>query len=179
MSIYAEVNNTTLIKYPYTFSDLQTENPYTNYGDNQNVAYWFPQTNAAIDLGYTLETVTILPPPPYNPAHQKCIQDSIPTLIDGIWTVGWTVSDFTPEEQKQYDDQQKAGNKSEAQNLLSLTDWTAIPSVADPAQSNPFLANQAEFLSYRSKIRAIAVTPPIVVNPWPQMPKEVWETVQP
>lgn len=179
MSLYAEVNGTTLVKYPYTFSDLQAENPYTDYGDNQNVAYWFPQTVAATELGYTLATVAVLPVPSYDPAHQKCVQDAAPTLIDGVWTVGWTVTDFTPEEQAAYDNQQKLANKSQAEGLLSITDWTAIPSVADPAQSNPYLANQSAFISYRSQVRAIAVNPPVVVSSWPTLPKEVWQTVTP
>ena len=44
--LYAEINGTTLILYPYGFAQLQAQNPYTNYGSNQDVAYWFPQTNA-------------------------------------------------------------------------------------------------------------------------------------
>jgi hypothetical protein len=83
----------------------------------------------------------------------------------------------TPEQQAYVDAQLKAANKQQASSLLSATDWTAIPSVADPAQSNPFLANQAAFLEYRNQLRAIAVNPPVVVSSWPVEPDEVWETV--
>lgn len=69
-------------------------------------------------------------------------------------------------------------NKTQASQLLSATDWTAIPSVADPAQSNPYLANQSAFLSYRSQVRAIAVNPPsIPVTDWPVLPVEEWITI--
>ena len=76
--------------------------------------------------------------------------------------------DPTPEQAQSY-------NKSQASSLLTATDWTAIPSVADPAQSNPYLTNQSDFLSYRSQVRAIAVNPPTTpINEWPIVPKEIW-----
>lgn len=175
---YAEVNGAVVIQYPYTFSNLQSENPYTNYGDNDNVAYWFPQTNAAIELGYTLVQVRQLPQPTYDPSTEICTANNTPSLVDGEWVDGWTVTTMTPEQKAQHDAQVQAQNKQQATQLLTNTDWTAIPSVADPQQSNPYLANQNAFLSYRSQVRAIAVNPPTTpVTTWPTLPVEVWETV--
>jgi hypothetical protein len=65
-------------------------------------------------------------------------------------------------------------NKDTAVQILSSTDWTSIPDVADPALSNPYLVNQAEFISYRSIIRGIAVNPTAGILNWPQLPSEVW-----
>lgn len=63
--------------------------------------------------------------------------------------------------------------KSQAASLLSQTDWTAIPDVADPLKSNPYLMNQPEFVAYRSTVRNYAVNP--VVDPvWPVVPTEQW-----
>lgn len=63
--------------------------------------------------------------------------------------------------------------KSQAASLLSQTDWTAIPDVADPLKSNPYLMNQADFVAYRSTVRNYAVNP--VVDPvWPVVPTERW-----
>jgi len=62
--------------------------------------------------------------------------------------------------------------KSTAQTLLSSTDWTEIPSVANTANS-PHLINQSDFIAYRNALRALAVNP--VVNPtWPTKPTEQW-----
>jgi len=70
----------------------------------------------------------------------------------------------------------KNQNKQQATQLLTNTDWTAIPSVADPQQSNPYLVNQPAFLAYRSQVREIAVNPPSTpVTNWPTPPVEVWE----
>ena len=171
---YAEVKGTDLIQYPYGFSQLQADNPYTNYGSNQDVAYWFPQTTTAIENGYTLAEVVLAPKPGYDPARQTCTQNSQPVLIDGVWTLGWQVTDFTPQEQKAYDDNQRQVNQQQASSLLSQTDWTTISTVADPAQSQPYLANQEAFIAYRNQLREIAVNPPVVVDPWPAMPPEEW-----
>lgn len=65
--------------------------------------------------------------------------------------------------------------KLTASTILSATDWTAIPDVADPLKSNPYLMNQAEFVAYRSTVRNYAVNP--VVDPvWPTAPTEQWSS---
>lgn len=62
--------------------------------------------------------------------------------------------------------------KSQASKLLYETDWTTIPDVANP-ENSPYLANQAEFIAWRSQIRQLAVNP--VANPvFPSKPSEVW-----
>jgi hypothetical protein len=65
-------------------------------------------------------------------------------------------------------------NKATAVNLLTQTDWTSIADVANPAVSNPYLTNQAEFLAYRSQLRAIAVNPTAGFITFPTKPQEQW-----
>lgn len=75
-------------------------------------------------------------------------------------------------------DTQAAKNacKSQATQILNSTDWTSIADVGDPTKANPYLANQAEFIAYRSTVRNYAVYP--VENPtWPTAPTEQWVTV--
>lgn len=64
-------------------------------------------------------------------------------------------------------------NKSTASTLLTETDWVEMPSVIDSA-NNPHLLNQADFLAYRSQLRAIAVNPPSTEWTPPEKPTEVW-----
>lgn len=92
------------------------------------------------------------------------------------WVYTVEVRDMTAEEKAAYDENLRQKNKAQASLLLSNTDWTAIPSIADPAQSDPYLANQAAFLAYRNELRKIAIDPPITVTEWPAPPVEVWET---
>lgn len=64
--------------------------------------------------------------------------------------------------------------KQQATSILQSTDWTSIADIASP-ENNPYLTNQAEFLSYRNVIRGYAVNP--VENPvWPTQPTEQWSS---
>lgn len=170
MPVYAEVQGTTLIQFPYTLGSLMAENPYTNYPSDIDIAAVFPETTTAIDNGYTLADVLYLPTPSYDPGTQVAVQDGQPTLIDGVWTLGWTVRPMTPEETAA----RKQQIKAQASQLLYETDWVDIPSVSDPA-NNPHLTNRDEFNTYRLALRQIAVYMP--VDPvWPVKPAEQWST---
>lgn len=65
-------------------------------------------------------------------------------------------------------------NKATAVSLLQQTDYAELPSVSDPAQSNPYLNNKDEFIAYRSKVREIAVNPVAGDISWPIMPQGDW-----
>ena len=65
--------------------------------------------------------------------------------------------------------------KTTAQGILAATDWTSIGDVGNPQMSNPYLVNQAAFITYRSTIRGYAVNP--VEDPvWPTPPTEQWSS---
>jgi hypothetical protein len=51
MTKYAEINGTTFIKYPYGFAQLEADNPYTDYGSNQDVTFkWDGATNSWVEI---------------------------------------------------------------------------------------------------------------------------------
>lgn len=69
-------------------------------------------------------------------------------------------------------------NKQTAIELLSKTDWTAADDVGNPQKANPYLQNQAEFIAWRSQIRAIAISPTEgYFEIFAQIPKENWATI--
>jgi hypothetical protein len=70
-----------------------------------------------------------------------------------------------------------AANKNTAVSLLTATDWTTIADVADPELSDPYLANQSEFIAYRNVIRRIAINPVAGNIDWPTQPTEQWSSV--
>ena len=67
-------------------------------------------------------------------------------------------------------------NKQTAIGILQQTDWTQIPSVSDPALSNPYLANKNAFDVYRNSVRQYALNPVAGNITWPTIPTEVWTT---
>ena len=68
-------------------------------------------------------------------------------------------------------------NKATATQLLQATDWTTIADVGNPQMSNPYLANQAEFIAYRNVVRQYAVYPTPGNIDWPTIPTEQWSQV--
>jgi hypothetical protein len=68
-------------------------------------------------------------------------------------------------------------NKATATSLLQATDWTTIADVGNPQMSNPYLANQAEFIAYRNAVRQYAVYPVAGNINWATLPTEDWQTV--
>lgn len=68
----------------------------------------------------------------------------------------------------------QAQNSATAKQLLTDTDWTAVASVADPAVSNPYLTNQAEFLAYRSTVRNLGVNATTTPATFPTVPTATW-----
>ena len=68
-------------------------------------------------------------------------------------------------------------NKQTAIGILQQTDWTQIPSVSDPALSNPYLAHKNAFDLYRNSVRQYALNPVAGNITWPVAPTEVWTTV--
>jgi hypothetical protein len=172
---YAKVKDSELILYPYTFGTLQSENPYTNYGNDWDVEVWYPGTEDAIKNGYTLASVAVAPEPTYDPAAQTCTPNEKPTLVNGVWTLEWTVAPMTPEQEQAYQARIKAQNKTKAQQLLQETDWVEVPSVTNTSNT-PHLANAVDFLSYRNAVRAIAVNPPVTPATFPAVPMEQWSS---
>lgn len=64
-------------------------------------------------------------------------------------------------------------NKATAMGLLASTDWVNQPDVTNP-DINPHLLNHAAFITYRSQIRAIAVSPTAGNLNWPVEPTSEW-----
>ena len=98
-------------------------------------------------------------------------------------TIQWFSSDIVQPTQQEVNDEiinldiQAPLNacKQQASTLLTATDWTTIADVADPAKSNPYLLNQAEFAAYRSAVRMLAVYP-VAAPVWPVKPQEQWSS---
>jgi hypothetical protein len=96
---------------------------------------------------------------------------SLPSWIDcclAAWTVANTPVPPSPPTAEE--------NKQTAIYLLQESDWTQIPSVSDPALSNPYLANKNAFDVYRNSVRQYALNPVAGNITWPTIPTEVWTT---
>ena len=116
------------------------------------------------------DTVPSNPPPGFESpiiAVQSDIAQIGWTYVDGVFIAPPTPAP-TPEELI-------AQCKTIATGILQQTDWTSIADVGDPTKANPYLVNQAAFISYRSTVRNLAVNP--VIDPvFPTAPTEQWSS---
>jgi hypothetical protein len=155
-----------------------------NYINTETMAYPVSQQQIQEAFPNTSFPIPFVAPPPYMPVfdspqpsydpYTQYVQQTTPELTDGQWYQAWVVLELTPEQQAAYVAQVQQQTTATAQQLLSATDWTAIASVADPAVSNPYLTNQAEFLSYRSTVRNLGVNPPTTAPTFPTVPEQKW-----
>ena len=98
-----------------------------------------------------------------------------PANCDTTWT--YNGSEFAPYVPPPAPIPTAEDNKATAVWLLQQTDWTTIADVGNPQMSNPYLANQADFIAYRNAIRNIAVYPVAGDLVWPVVPTEDWVKV--
>lgn len=151
--------NTQTLAYPVTQQQIQQEFPDTSFP----TPFVAPEPYAPVLLS---------PQPPYDTLTQ-IVQETAPEETAGQWYQTWAVVELDPEQIQYNKDQLAQQNKAQGKQILSDTDWTAIPSVADPAESNPYLMNQAAFFTYRSAVRDIVLNPTYDAV-FPQKPDEQW-----
>lgn len=97
--------------------------------------------------------------------YQVVVQQGV-EQINGKWFTKFVCVDMDQDAKDAKDAEHKAINKTQAEKLLTETDWTQMPDVP--------LLNKQEFASYRAVIRAIALNPPVVVTQWAAKPAEQW-----
>lgn len=143
----------------------------------------FPQSGPTPEFMFENSCMYVNAYLPYDSNTQKLIPANPPYIMvdDPEQPLNWVytveVTELTPEEKAQLEENKRQQNKAQASQLLSATDWTCTVDINNPEYSNPYLGNQDQFLAYRSALRQIAVNPPVVVDVWPVAPEEVWISV--
>lgn len=140
----------------------------------QQIMQAYPDTSFPTPFVPPAEYQVVLqsPQPSYDSITQG-VHELQPTENDGQYYQTFKVYDLTPEQIQYNKDQIAQQKKQQGKQILSNTDWTAIPSVADPAQSNPYLTNQNEFFVYRNAVRDIVLNPTWDAV-FPEQPVEIW-----
>ena len=133
------------------------------------------QRYAIIDLTVVINIIDYDTPPSNPPAG---FESPIIAVQSDTAQIGWTYVDgvfIAPYVPPPTPEELIAQCKAQATTILQSTDWTSIADVGDPTKSNPYLVNQAAFISYRSTVRNLAVNP--VVDPvFPTAPTEEWSS---
>lgn len=91
--MYVKIENGSVVKYPYSDSDLRKDNPNTSFPKN---------LTDAIRTEWNVLPVTVMPGSDYDKSTHKEVKDNVPTLINGVWTIGRTIIPLDAGETEQY-----------------------------------------------------------------------------
>ena len=148
--MYVKATNGTVDQFPYTIGQLRRDNPNVGFPKRIN--------EDALAL-YDTYLVTEEDQPSFDARTQNIARDDNPTLENGEWTIGWTVTDKTSGEIQDYDDNMAKGNRAMRDEKLAETDFYALSDVT----------MSAEMTTYRQALRDITSH----AN-WPNLANEDW-----
>ena len=118
--MHVKITNGSVDTYPYNVGQLRRDNPNTS----------FPKKITDDTLAsYGLVPVTIVDMPTINDRIQKADRESQPSLVDGVWTIGWITSSKTSEETQAWDNNVAESNRLTRNNLIAETDFYALSDV--------------------------------------------------
>ena len=92
--MYVKITNGNVDTYPYSVGQLRRDNPNTSFPK---------QVSAEVLSSYGVEPVVVADEPSFTQRTQVLSQDTQPSLVGGVWTLGWTVTDKTTEEVAEWD----------------------------------------------------------------------------
>lgn len=147
---YVKVEDGSVSTYPYSIKQLKS--------DNKNVS--FPtdiSANTLADFG--VYSVTVESDPEYNENTHLLQPNDAPTLADGAWKIGWTVTERTSEQISERNDLMASVNRKKRNTLLSETDFYALSDVT----------MSSEMTTYRQSLRDL----PTHSN-WPHLEDSDW-----
>ncbi len=119
--MFAEIKNGAVVTFPYDYDTITKKNPYTNFAQT-DLFTMYAGTNDNLD-GNELVRVAQADQPAFNKQTQKISQDAAPTLVNGTWTLGWSIQTLTQEEQNTQTQAEAAYVRQTRDAKLAETDW--------------------------------------------------------
>ena len=151
--MYVKILDGAVDQYPYSTLSLRRDNP--------NVS--FPKTFPEEYINqYGVYSVYEVDKPDYNEETQNCELNSEPTLVDGNWTLEYTVTDKTAEELQTIADDFEANQRTRRDGLLLSSDWTQVADAPVDA---------ATWATYRQALRDLTTH-----ADWPNLDEDDWPT---
>jgi hypothetical protein len=140
------------IRYPYTISELKSENPNTS----------FP----VVLTNEVLESFDVYPvqPTEYSDDYTKNIEEGTPILSDSSYIQVWNITDATEEEISAKLEETWVEVRIMRDALLAQSDWTQF-------QDSPISGTTlVEWQTYRQSLRDVTSQPNPFNLSWPAKP---------
>ncbi|MDB4588493.1 phage tail assembly chaperone [bacterium] len=150
--MYVKITNGAVDQFPYTVANLRRDNPNTSFPKKIN--------DEALN-SWGVYRVTLEDTPSFNDKTQIVSMDTVPTLVNGTWTVGWTVNNMSQEDIDAKETAKATTLREQRDEKLAETDWWASSD----------LTMTAEQTAYRQALRDITSH----AN-WPHLEEADWPT---
>lgn len=145
--MYAKVKNGQIIKYPYGYTELRADNPYTNFNGIE-LFYAFQGTEENL-AGNTLEQIVNDNVPSYDSRTQRLVAADIPVFENNQWVIKFQIIDKTTEELSLEGAQQAEAVRADRNARLAATDWRVVKDLEATG------AVAADWSAYRQALRDI------------------------
>ena len=154
MSTYAKIENNLVTEYPLFEGDLENRFP--------DLKFPMDTHGTPIPEGY----VKVVPKmPPENDFANRYLE-SLPELVDGVWTTTWTPVPLTEEERTQWHDSVCDNIRNKRNIELLQCDWTQLPDCPLTTEK------KSEWSFYRQALRDITNQPGFPFETvWPSKPE--------
>ena len=152
MTIYAKIEEGTVIQYPYDFYQLRQDNPNTSFPLDMSVEQY---------AEWDIYPVTVEEKPSFDAIYKE-LSTSTPTLIDGVWTQGWTLLDRNSAQIEESIELEKDKIRKLRTSLLMETDFYGFSDIT----------MSSEMATYRQALRDVPSQeefPTTIV--WPTKPE--------
>jgi hypothetical protein len=135
--MHVKANNNEVVDYPYSLSNLKTENPNTS----------FPKIMSdALLAEHNIFKVIYNDPPEYDLNTQRLEEDTVPRLINGSWQISYNIVQLNEEELQEKRQEKAEGNYIIMKSLMDQSDHWAL-------QDTPEMT--AEQIAYRQAVRTL------------------------
>jgi len=138
--MYVKLTNGSVDQYPYTIGHLRRDNP--------NVS--FPRiVSDAMLARYDVYPVVDGTVPSYDTRTEKVETPTLPTLVNGAWTIVYSIVDLTDSEVLARTNSAASSVRKQRDDLLDDTDWVVVKAL----ENGESVASDMK--QYRSDLRNI------------------------
>lgn len=149
--MYVKITNNAVDTFPYSLKKLRADNPQTSFPASMT-------DTMMEDWGVYPVTISDQPSTAHNEIAE---QNSAPTLVNSVWTLGWTKRSLTTDETNRESERVRA----DRDGLLQDCDWTQMP---DSPLSD---SKKTEWATYRTNLRNVPAQSGFPTNiTWPTKP---------
>ena len=132
--MYVKTLNNQIVQYPYSIEQFRA--------DNSTISFPAEISNDVL-AGYGVYPVGYQSAPAYDPATQRMVASSEPSLVDGNWVITKTIVAMTEDEVAKCSFNKASQIRAQRDGMLAATDWCALSDVT----------MSAEMTAYRQALR--------------------------